>query len=84
MKYFFLFFSFIISAQLTNINGLVKSEFGNLGYASVSLLNSENGVIADGDGYFEIEIDLEKHNELFVSYLGHISKKISLKNNTLN
>ena len=26
-----------------------------------------------------IEIDLEKHNELFVSYLGHISKKISLK-----
>ena len=84
MKYFFLFFSFIISAQLTNINGLVKSECGNLGYASVSLLNSENGVIADGDGYFEIEIDLEKHNELFVSYLGHISKKISLKNNTLN
>lgn len=45
MKYFFLISPFIISAQLTNINGLVRSEFGNLRYASVSLLNSENGVI---------------------------------------
>ena len=40
MKYFFLLFPLIISAQLTNISGFVKSESGNLGYASVSLLNS--------------------------------------------
>ena len=84
MKYFFLLFPFIISAQLTNISGFVKSESGNLGYASVSLLNSQNGVIANDDGYFEIDIDLSKHNDLLISYIGHVSKKISLKKNNLN
>ena len=84
MKYFFLILPFIINAQLTNVNGVVKSESGSLGYASVSLLNSENGVIADGNGYFEIEIDLSKDNNLFISYIGHVSKKISLTNKNLN
>ena len=84
MKYFLLLFPFIISAQLTNISGFVKSESGNLGYASVSLLNSQNGVIANDDGYFEIDIDLSKHNDLLISYIGHVSKKISLKKNNLN
>ena len=84
MKYFFLILPFIINAQLTNVNGVVKSESGTLGYASVSLLNSENGVIADGNGYFEIEIDLSKDNNLLISYIGHVSKKISLTNNNLN
>ena len=77
MKYLFLILPFIINAQLTNVNGVVKSESGTLGYASVSLLNSENGVIADGNGYFEIEIDLSKDNTLLISYIGHVSKKIS-------
>ena len=84
MKYFFLLFPLIISAQLTNISGFVKSESGNLGYASISLLNSQNGVIANDDGYFEIDIDLSKHNDLLISYIGNVSKKISIKNNTLN
>ena len=84
MKYFFLILPFIINAQLTNVNGVVKSESGSLGYASVSLLNSENGVIADGNGYFEIEIDLSKDNNLLISYIGHVSKKISLTNKNLN
>jgi len=84
MKYFFLILPFIINAQLTNVNGVVKSESGSLGYASVSLLNSENGVIADGNGYFEIEIDLSKDNNLLISYIGHVSKKISLTNKSLN
>ena len=84
MKYFFLILPFIINAQLTNVNGVVKSESGTLGYASVSLLNSENGVIADGNGYFEIEIDLSKDNTLLISYIGHVSKKISLTNKNLN
>ncbi|MDC6480332.1 TonB-dependent receptor [Flavobacteriaceae bacterium] len=84
MKYFFLILPFIINAQLTNVNGVVKSESGSLGYASVSLLNSENGVIANGNGYFEIEIDLSKYNNLLISYIGHVSKKISLTNKNLN
>ena len=84
MKYLFLILPFIINAQLTNVNGVVKSESGTLGYASVSLLNSENGVIADGNGYFEIEIDLSKDNTLLISYIGHVSKKISLTNKNLN
>ena len=84
MKYFFFILPLIINAQLTNVNGVVKSESGTLGYASVSLLNSENGVIADGNGYFEIEIDLSKDNTLLISYIGHVSKKISLTNKNLN
>ena len=84
MKYFFLILPFIINAQLTNVNGVVKSESGTLGYASVSLLNSENGVISDVNGYFEIEIDLSKDNNLLISYIGHVSKKISLTNKNLN
>ena len=84
MKYLFLILPFIINAQLTNVNGVVKSESGTLGYASVSLLNSENGVIADGNGYFEIEIDLSKDNNLLISYIGHVSKKILLTNKNLN
>ncbi len=84
MKYLFLILPFIINAQLTNVNGVVKSESGTLGYASVSLLNSENGVIADVNGYFEIEIDLSKDNTLLISYIGHVSKKISLTNKNLN
>ena len=84
MKYFFLILPFIINAQLTNVNGVVKSESGTLGYASVSLLNSENGVISDVNGYFEIEIDLSKDNTLLISYIGHVSKKISLTNKNLN
>ena len=84
MKYFFLILPFIINAQLTNVNGVVKSESGTLGYASVSLLNSENGVISDVNGYFEIEIDLLKDNNLLISYIGHVSKKISLTNKNLN
>ena len=84
MKYLFLILPFIINAQLTNVNGVVKSESGTLGYASVSLLNSENGVISDVNGYFEIEIDLLKDNNLLISYIGHVSKKISLTNKNLN
>ena len=84
MKYLFLILPFIINAQLTNVNGVVKSESGTLGYASVSLLNSENGVISDVNGYFEIEIDLSKDNNLLISYIGHVSKKISLTNKNLN
>ena len=84
MKYLFLILPFIINAQLTNVNGVVKSESGTLGYASVSLLNSENGVISDVNGYFEIEIDLSKDNTLLISYIGHVSKKISLTNKNLN
>ena len=84
MKYLFLILPFIINAQLTNVNGVVKSESGTLGYASVSLLNSENGVTSDVNGYFEIEIDLSKDNTLLISYIGHVSKKISLTNKNLN
>ena len=77
MKYFFLFLPIFITAQFTNVKGFVKSDYGNLGYASVSLLKSEKGVITNDNGYFEIDIDFSKENELFISYLGHISKKIS-------
>ena len=84
MKYFFLFLPIFITAQFTNVKGFVKSDYGNLGYASVSLLKSEKGVITNDNGYFEIDIDFSKENELFISYLGHISKKISLNNKALN
>ena len=46
-----------LSAQITNIKGFVKSESGALGFASISLVDSEFGVISDENGYFEFEVD---------------------------
>ncbi|MDB4097582.1 hypothetical protein N9546_01935 [Flavobacteriaceae bacterium] len=50
MKYFFLLLPIFITAQFTNVKGFVKSDYGNLGYASVSLLKSEKGVITNDNG----------------------------------
>jgi outer membrane receptor for ferrienterochelin and colicins len=80
MKYFFLLFPFILTAQITNIKGFVKSESGALGFASISLVDTEFGIISDENGYFELEVNLSKHKYILVSYIGHVSKKISLIN----
>ena len=84
MKYFFLLFPFILTAQITNIKGFVKSESGALGFASISLVDTEFGIISDENGYFELEVNLSKHKYILVSYIGHVSKKISLINNDLD
>jgi hypothetical protein len=69
MKYFFLLFPLILTAQITNIKGFVKSESSTLGFASISLVDSEFGVISDENGYFEFEVDLSKtqtYNEFHI------------------
>ena len=67
-------------SQVTEIKGSVSSEDGVLSYASVSVLDSDLGIIADENGEFSLELDLSVHKILFVSFLGHISQKISLNN----
>ena len=68
MKYFFLLFPFILTAQITNIKGFVKSESGALGFASISLVDTEFGIISDENGYFELEVNLSKH-KLYISFI---------------
>ena len=80
MKYIFLFLPFFISAQIINIQGSVNSNDGPLEFATISIVDSDYGVTSNENGYFEIQVDSSKDNYLLVSYLGYISKKISLKN----
>ena len=86
MKFFiFLFLIPIYTySQVVEIKGSVSSEDGVLSYASVSVLDSDLGIIADENGEFSLELDLSVHKTLFVSFLGHISRKISLKNSSFD
>jgi len=87
MKYFFVFL-FLIPlysySQVIDIKGSVYSDSELLSYASVSILDSDLGVIADEYGKFNLKVDLSVHKTLFVSFLGHISQKIYLENSLLN
>ena len=80
----FFYFLFLIPlytySQFTEIKGSVNSDLELLSYASVSILDSDLGVIADENGEFVLQVDLSIHKILFVSFLGHISQKISLEN----
>jgi len=87
MKYCFIFSLLIplnIFSQFTEIKGSVNSDFGSLSYASASILDSDLGVISDENGEFVLQVNLSIHKILFVSFLGHISQKISLKNPSLD
>ena len=87
MKFlYFLIFSIPVYAfsQFTEIKGSVSSDFGSLGYASVSIIDSDIGTTADENGEFNLQVDLSIHKTLFVSFLGHISQKISLDNSLSN
>ena len=59
MKYFFIFlFPIYVFSQSTEIKGTVNSDSGLLSYASVSVLDSDLGVIADENGNFNLKLDL--------------------------
>ena len=83
MKYFFIFLLIIplfINSQTINIKGSINSSSGVLSYATVKVVDSDLWVISDEKGKFNLKIDLNTHNTLLISFLGYISKKISLKN----
>ena len=80
MKYILLFLPFFINAQIVKVQGSINSNDGPLEFATVSIVDSCYGVTSNENGYFEIQVDSSKYNYLLVSYLGYISKKISLKN----
>ena len=85
MKYFFIFlFPIYIYSQSTEIKGTVNSDFGLLSYASVSVLDSDLGVIADENGNFNLKLDLSIHKTLLITFLGYVPKKISLNNPLLD
>ena len=85
MKFFFIFlFPVYVFSQSTEIKGTVNSDSGLLSYASVSVLDSDLGVIADENGNFNIKLDLSIHKTLLITYLGYVPKKISLNNPLLD
>ena len=85
MKYFFIFlFPIYAFSQSTEIRGTVNSDFGLLSYASVSVLDSDLGVIADENGNFNLKLDLSIHKTLLITFLGYVPKKISLNNPSLD
>ena len=85
MKFFFIFlFPIYIYSQSTEIKGTVNSDSGLLSYASVSVLDSDLGVIADENGNFNLKLDLSIHKTLLITFLGYVPKKISLNNPSLD
>ena len=85
MKFFFIFlFPVYVFSQSTEIKGTVNSDSGLLSYASVSVLDSDLGVIADENGNFNIKLDLSIHKTLLITFLGYVPKKISLNNPSLD
>ena len=85
MKYFFIFlFPIYIYSQSKEIKGTVNSDSGLLSYASVSVLDSDLGVIADENGNFNLKLDLSIHKTLLITFLGYVPKKISLNNPSLD
>jgi outer membrane receptor for ferrienterochelin and colicins len=80
MKYILLFLPIFINAQIVNVQGSINSNDGPLEFATISIVDSDYGVTSNENGYFEIQVDSSKDNYLLVSYLGYISKKISIKN----
>ena len=85
MKYFFLFFIYInIYSQNVELNGNVSSNYGPVSYANLILLGSNIGTVADENGDFKLKVDLSSHETLFISSVGYISQKISLKDSLLN
>ena len=85
MKYFFIFlFPIYVFSQSTEIKGSVNSDSGLLSYASVSVLDSDLGVIADENGNFNLKLDLSIHKTLLITFLGYVPKKISLNNPSLD
>lgn len=86
VKYFlfFLFFQTCIYSQYIDINGNVRSNSGALSYANLILSDSDFGTIADENGNFKLKADLSIDKILLVSYVGYVSKKISLKDSSFD
>ena len=68
----------IMNSQTVEIYGSINSEDEKLSYASLSILDSNIGTIADENGNFKLKVNLSKHKILFISFIGYISKKIYL------
>ena len=75
---FFILIPMIMNSQTVEIYGSINSEDEKLSYASLSILDSNIGTIADENGNFKLKVNLSKHKILFISFIGYISKKIYL------
>lgn len=77
----FLFAPFVIFSQIT-ITGVVKDENGGetLPYASVYIKDTKLGTTTNLDGFFTLLDVPNDHTTLVVSYIGYITKEVSLIN----
>ena len=51
----------IMNSQTVEIYGSINSEDEKLSYASLSILDSNIGTIADENGNFKLKVNLSKH-----------------------
>lgn len=68
----------IITFSQTIFKGTVADEFGPLDGANIMIKNSRVGVVANADGFFEIQA--KKEDTLLVSYLGYNTKEVVIDN----
>ena len=66
--------SMVVLSQKANIRGVVKDTEGQaLVGANVVVKNTLLGVITDGDGLFEMSLDVRKSYKIIISYMGYDS-----------
>ena len=69
--------SMVVISQKTNIRGIVIDAEGEaLAGANVVVKNTLLGVISNGDGEFELNLDTQKSYKITVSYMGYDSHVI--------
>jgi hypothetical protein len=67
--------------NIKTIKGRVLSASDNLPLpgASISIMGSQEGVLADLEGKFEITVPLDTTNELWIDFIGFETKKIRVR-----
>ena len=79
------FFVFQVFAQNPVIKGYVKglndkNKKESLPYANIRWLNTDDGVVADESGYFELEKTTDNSSEIVVSFVGYKTDTIGIDN----
>ncbi|WP_062052654.1 SusC/RagA family TonB-linked outer membrane protein [Aquimarina longa] len=77
----FYFFSTVVSSQESSIKGIITDGQSPLMGASIILQETQNGVVTDFDGNFEITAIKEGQYTVIVSYIGFENKVITVTTN---
>ena len=68
--------------QSLTVKGKVMNEKGALSKVNIYLKNSKSGIVSKRDGSFTFPIALKANDVLVFSYLGYVTKEVTIDNNS--